>query len=116
MVGTIENIRKSTAVNNPQEHQSATATSQMISPAQHPTLNPTTNSEADMIESKSTKRDLVRFFHVCCFFPVISTWIVAMHNENYASYPGLSSTLLARYLHVELPTSQGHMHKRNKTS
>ena len=41
MVSVIENIRKTTAVNNPEEYLSTIAGGQMTSPTQHLTLHPT---------------------------------------------------------------------------
>ena len=110
----LKNITTTTVVNIPQEHLSTTARVKMTSPAKHPTLYPTTNASAAVIKSISTKRELVIFIHTCCFFPVISTWIRAMNNGKHASFLGLTSTLVVHYLPIELPTSQGHMHKRKQ--
>ena len=83
-------------------------------PSQHLTLHPTLNSAVASIEQKSTKREIVLFLQDYCFFTATSTCVRAIQNGNYASLPGLTSTLVEYYLPIEILTLQGHTHKRKQ--
>ena len=110
----LKNIRKTTAVANPQEHPTTIARVKMTSPAQYPKLCPTTNAAEALIKLTSTKRELVQLVHTYCFLPVISTCVRAINNRNYASFPGITSILVSRYLPIEPQTLQGYTHKRKQ--
>ena len=64
-----------------------------------------------MLETTHTKKELVRFLHAVYFFPVISTWIKAILNGNFATFPGLTAELVSKYLPKEEPTILGYQHK-----
>ena len=69
------------------------------------------NAASAVLETTHTKKELVRFLHDVCFFPVISTWIKAIINGNFATFPGLTAELVSKYLPKEEPTILGHQHK-----
>ena len=76
-------------------------------------LAPKTNCALAVLETTRTKQELVRFLHACCFFPVTSTWINAIKNGNFATFPGLTADLVSKYLPQEVPAILGHKY-RNK--
>ena len=83
-------------------------------PPQAPMCKPSSNYSAAVIETTKTKRELVRFLHASCFFPVKSTWIKAIRNGNFATFPGLTVDLVSKYLPVEIPTILGHQHRHKQ--
>ena len=51
-----------------------------------------------IIPKNTTKHDLARFYHVACFSPPISTFYKAVKNGNFQSWPGLSTSLIKKFL------------------
>jgi hypothetical protein len=43
------------------------------------------------IHTISTKRNLVTYFHKCCFSPTVSAWIAATDAGFFISWPGLTT-------------------------
>ena len=70
-----------------------------------------TNIASAVLEATNTKQELVRFHHATCFYPVKSTWIQAIENGNFATFPGLTADLVKKYLPLEIPTILGHQHQ-----
>ena len=60
------------------------------------------------------KLDLVRYLHAACFSPVHSTWLKAIRNNNFTTWPGLTKSLVEQYLPVSQATVQGHLHKERQ--
>jgi len=56
-----------------------------------------------------TTRALVAFLHATAGYPVKSTWLRAIKNNFYKSWPGLTYTLIAKYCPTADATIQGHM-------
>jgi hypothetical protein len=38
----------------------------------------------------NNQKDLINYLHAACFSPVKSTWIKAIKNGNFSSWPGLN--------------------------
>ena len=53
----------------------------------------------------------MKFLHASCFSPVKSTWIKAIRNGNFATFPGLIANLVSKYLPLEILTILGHYHR-----
>ena len=81
------------------------------SPPKHTLRHNNDNLAAAVIESTKTKQELIRFLYATSFFPVKSTWIKAIRNGNFATFPGLIAELVAKYLPQEILTILGHKHK-----
>ena len=60
------------------------------------------------------KRDLIEYYHKCCFSPVISTWVQAIKKGNFCTWPGLTSSAVIKYLPPSLATAKGHMQQQHK--
>ena len=82
---------------------------------QHLILNPPKeiiiNVIAVVLEITNTKKELVRFLHTTCFYPIRSTWISVIKNRNYAIFLELTAELVSKYLLIEVPTILGYLHK-----
>ena len=57
----------------------------------------------------SRKQDLVNYLHADCFSPVKSTWIEAVENDHFGTWPGLTTELIRKYLKRPEATYKGHM-------
>ena len=52
---------------------------------------------------------LVKYFHAAAGFPVRDTWIKAIKNGNYASWPGLTYNNAKKYCPSADETIKGHL-------
>ena len=55
--------------------------------------------------------ELVRYYHAAAGFPTKPTWLAAINNSHYASWPGLTATLAAKYFPESAETWKGHGRK-----
>ena len=69
---------------------------------------------AVIICKKQTHQDLVRYLHAACFSPVKSTWVKAISNNNFITWPGLTSQLVTKHLPPLEATVLGHQHKQRQ--
>ena len=58
--------------------------------------------------SMATKPDLAIYYHRSAFCPVPSTFITAINNGNFSTWPGLKSELIENHLPKILATEKGH--------
>ena len=58
-----------------------------------------------------TKPELIRYYHAAAGFPTKPTWIKAIKNGHYKSWPGLDKTMAARCFLESVETWRGHGHK-----
>ena len=52
---------------------------------------------------------MIKFLHAACFSPCPSTFIKAINNGNFDSWPGLHPQLIKKYLQPSVATLKGHM-------
>ena len=62
-----------------------------------------------IIRKKQPAIDLVKYLHAACFSPVVSTWIRAIENNNFLTWPGLTTKLIKQHLPPSVATIQGHI-------
>ena len=55
-----------------------------------------------------TKADLVQYLHRCAFSPVVHTWTKAIGAGYFATWPGLTSSLVRNHLHKLIATAKGY--------
>ena len=60
------------------------------------------------------KKQLIMYYHRCCFSPVISTWITAIEQGNFCTWSGLTATAVKKYMDKSMATSKGHMQQQRK--
>ena len=60
------------------------------------------------------QKDLIFYYHKCCFSPVASTWRVAIENGNFNTWPGLTSKAVQKYFPDSIATAKGHMKQTRK--
>ena len=55
--------------------------------------------------------DLVRYYHAEEVLPTKASWISAINNNHYASWPGLDATAVAKYFPESDYMWRGHGHR-----
>ena len=59
----------------------------------------------------TSKAKLIQFLHQCAFNLSPSTWINAINNEHFLSWPGLTTDAIHKYLPPSTATAKGHIKK-----
>ena len=54
-------------------------------------------------------KDLVNYLHGCCFWPVKSTFLRAIRNNHFVTWPGLEAHLVHKHLNKCVHTVKGHL-------
>ena len=67
-----------------------------------------------IIHKHTTKTMLANFLHQAVFAPKKSTFIQAIHNNQFATFPGLDTTLVSKHLPPSIPTALGHMKQEHQ--
>ncbi len=71
---------------------------------------PPTEAVHNVYESK-TQPELIRYLHAAAGFPTKPTWIAAINNKQFASWPGLTTKAIAKHSHESKETMKGHGQK-----
>ena len=82
-----------------------------------PVAPPQSQLWANMISpppALTTKADLVQYYHHCAFVPRNSTWMQAIENGNYATWPGLMAYAVQKYLPDSVASDKGHIKREQK--
>jgi hypothetical protein len=56
----------------------------------------------------------VQFLYAACGSPVPSTWITAINNGHFATWPGLTADLVRKHLPKSMATVKGHLNQKRK--
>ena len=79
------------------------------------TMASITNPQLNVILRKDKPhQELVTFLHGACFSPVVSTFIRAIDNGHFISWPGLTSALVRKHLNPSLFTAKGHLNQERQ--
>ena len=62
-----------------------------------------------VITKDRTKQDLVKFLHVAAYGPTNKTWTNAVNNNNYTTWPGLTTGFIKKHLPPSKSIFGGHM-------
>ena len=65
--------------------------------------------EANNVYDLPSMEALVRYMHAAAGFPVRSTWLKAIKNRNFNSWPGLTYNNAAKYFPQSMKTIKGPM-------
>ena len=58
-----------------------------------------------------TQPELVRYYHAAAGFPTQPTWIKAIKNSHYATWPGLTARVVTKHFPESVETWRGHGRK-----
>ena len=62
------------------------------------------------MHKNTTKTELATYLHASCFSPVPSTFITAIKNGNFLSWPGLTTSLISK-MPPSVNTAKGHLNQ-----
>ena len=62
-----------------------------------------------IITKDKSKTDLARYLHATAFSPSITTFIKAIKNENFITWPGIDTLNFAKLLGTTKATELGHL-------
>jgi hypothetical protein len=62
----------------------------------------------------SNQKDLINYLHAACFSPVKSTWITAIKNGHFTSWPGLTEHAVEKHLSKSTSTTECHLNQQRQ--
>eukprot|EP00804_Cyclotella_cryptica_P019007 CCRYP_006480-RA/>CCRYP_006480-RA protein AED:0.25 eAED:0.14 QI:0/0/0/1/1/1/2/0/936 len=62
----------------------------------------------------STRAEWIQYPHQACFSPTLSSWCKAIDNDQFMSFPGLTTWAARKYLPPSTATPKGHMARNSK--
>eukprot|EP00957_Ditylum_brightwellii_P111137 8474229-Ditylum_brightwellii.AAC.1 len=102
MNNTLQNIEKHCVINGWQDHSNGLWQTKLKD------TTPTVNS---MLKT-TTIGEQMHFHHEAVGSPVPSTWINAINQCFFITWPGLTATNVRKYLPKSRATSQGHLEQK----
>ena len=73
-----------------------------------------THLACSAIRNEATQQDLAGFYHGTAFSPIPSTFLRAIKKGHFATWPGLTPSLITKHLLKSMATSKGHMRLQQK--
>jgi hypothetical protein len=64
----------------------------------------------------SSKSELLQYLHACAYSPVPSTWKKAIDNNQYVTWPGLTTKAVTHHLPKSMATAQEHLASRRTSN
>jgi hypothetical protein len=58
----------------------------------------------------------MKLINSACFSPVKSTWITAIKNGNFTSWPGLTELAVSKHLSKSTSTTKGHLNQQRQNA
>jgi hypothetical protein len=68
-----------------------------------------TEEVAGNVYHTSSRAEWIQYLHQACFSSTIATWCKAIDNDQFLSFPGLTSDAVRKYLPPSTATVKGHM-------
>ena len=65
--------------------------------------------------NSNTLQELACFYHAACFSPVKSSWLQAITNGHFATWPQLTPTLIKKHLPPSVASITGHLDQAKRT-
>jgi hypothetical protein len=76
----------------------------------------TENVQCNRAHDNNNQKDLINYLHAACFSPVKSTWITAIKNGNFSSWPGLTEHAVEKHLSKSTSTTKGHLNQQRQNA
>jgi hypothetical protein len=76
----------------------------------------TNQEQCNHAHDNSNQKDLINYLHAACFSPVKSTWIRAIKNGNFTSWPGLTEHAVEKHLSKSTSTTKGHLNQQRQNA
>jgi hypothetical protein len=64
----------------------------------------------------NNQKDLINYLHAACFSPVKSTWITAIKNGHFTSWPGLTEHAVEKHVSKSTSTRKGHLNQQRQNA
>jgi hypothetical protein len=64
----------------------------------------------------SNQKDLINYLHAACFSPDKSTWITAIKNGSFSSWPGLTDQAVENHLSKSTSPTKGHLNQQRQNA
>ena len=74
-----------------------------------PQTTPQTHEINAILRLDKTKTELAQYFHAACFSPSTSTFLSAINQGFFTSWPGLTAKLIQKHLPPSIATAKGHL-------
>ena len=62
----------------------------------------------------TSESESLQCLHAACFSPKPTTWMKAIENEQFKSWPGLTKSAVKNYLPSSMATAKGHLDRQRK--
>jgi hypothetical protein len=72
----------------------------------------TNQVQCNHAHDNSNQKYLINYLHAACFSPVKSTWITAMKNGNFTSWPGLTEHAVEKHLSKSTSSTKGRLNQQ----
>jgi hypothetical protein len=76
----------------------------------------TNQVQCNHVHDNSNQKDLINYLHAACFSLVKSTWITAIKNGHFTSWPGLTEQSVEKHLSKSTSTTKGHLNQQRHTA
>jgi hypothetical protein len=67
------------------------------------------NAATTISPPSSNTSELIQYLHACCFSPQKITWLQAIRNGHFTTWPGLTHNNLSKLLPPSIATALGHL-------
>jgi hypothetical protein len=71
------------------------------------------NADAN-VPSSANLREIIKYLHASCFSPPKSTWIDAIRNGHFTTWPALTTEAITKLLPPTVATALGHLKQQRK--
>jgi hypothetical protein len=61
-----------------------------------------------------TQHELIQLLHATCFSPTESTWIKAIKNNHFTTWPLANDTIIQKFFRNSTATAKGHLDQQRK--
>jgi hypothetical protein len=72
--------------------------------------------QCNLAHDNSYQKDLINYIHAACFSPVKSTWITAIKNGHFTSWPRLTEHTGEKHLSTSTSTTKGHLNQQRQNA
>jgi hypothetical protein len=76
----------------------------------------TNQVQCNHAHDNGNQKDLVNYMHAACFRPVKSTWITAIKNGNFTSWPRLTEHAVEKLLSKSTLTTKDHLNQQRENA
>ena len=72
------------------------------------------NETAANVYNLPSTPQAIRYLHAAAGFPAKESWVKAINNGNYVTWPGLSAEMVSKHFPESVETQKGHLKKQRQ--